>query len=315
LVSSKLGFHRLQGHYPILVSAINARQKDLKISVVYPDQIDYEKSGTFKFSGLRKPKDFEGGEAPDVTLTEVYGYLENEQIDLSRLKERIKIVGLDPSSDELCTPQEPLYSYLVFETEWQGKRYILSNKKWYCVDKDYLARVEKDLQEHVQLLGTPTLKVWPRTANEEIYNALYQNEPDYLCLDKQMFIGAGYGRSKIEVADIFHEPTKKLLFVKKLNRSATLSHLFSQATISADLFKESSEYRDKFLTRLRQKWPHKIFDEDYLKSLCFVYTVGTSRQEPLVDIFPVFSKINLLKHLKILRKLSYGIELAKVSLL
>jgi uncharacterized protein (TIGR04141 family) len=295
----------------MLVDAVNQRRNDLKISVVYPDQIEYEKAEVFQFSGLRKPR----SETPDVTLESIYDYLGNDAVDLTVLKEKVKVIGLD-SADEPVTEQQPLYAYFVFETVLNGNRYILSNKKWYLIENDYLQKIENDLKSIIIPLTDPTLKGWPKDLGEGKYNEQYSNDPDYLLLDKQNFSGKHFGHSKIEIADLFHEPTKKLFFVKKLNRSATLSHLFSQATVSADFFKESEEYQKNFIDELKGKWANKEsqFTNEYLKSLTFVYTVGVYRNGNLPDVLPVFSKINLLRHLKLLRKFGYKTEVAKVDI-
>lgn len=298
-----------------LIDAMNQRRTDLKLSVAYPDQIDYEMCEHFHFSGLRKPTGFDLSDTTDVTLEAVYGYLEATPVDLRLLKEKIRIVGTDPATEEARTPREPLYAYMVFETQLDGRRYILSNKKWYYIEEDYLARVENDLQAIAQFSQSPVLKRWPHTKDEGKYNLLYKNEAEYLWLDKQNFVGTGYGRSKIEIADFYHEPTRKLFFVKKLNRSATLSHLFSQATVSANLFKDSTQYVEKFLESLRQRWPTNTaqFGDNYIEDLTFVYTIGTNRPGNLLNLLPVFSKINLFRHLKLMRKLNAKVELAKVE--
>jgi uncharacterized protein (TIGR04141 family) len=291
----------------LLADAINQNLNSLKISVVYPDQIDYEKSETFKFSGLRRPRDFEFSEVSDVTLRAVYNYIGDDIVDIEILKEKVKIIGLD-SNGEQNTTQESLYTYLVFETELDGNKYILSNKKWYVIEGDYLQRVESELQSMAISISTPVLKEWNSSFGEGRYNEQYQNDPEYLWLDKQNYSQKNFGRSKVEIADLYHEPTNKLFFVKKLNRSATLSHLFSQATVSADLFKESTEYKEYFLNSLKDKWSSKAatFNEKRINELTFVYAIGipTGKGE-ILEAIPVFSKINLLRHLKLLRKVNY----------
>ncbi len=298
-----------------LVEAVNLRQDDLCISVVYPDQIDYERSGQFRFSGLRRARSFPGQEVDDVTLLSVYRYLDNQVVDISHLKQKIKIIGIDRATDTPCTPNEPLYDYFVFETSVNNRKYVLTNRKWYYVDQDYLTKLEYDLQQYVIQLTEPILKPWPIDMKSEgDYNAQYNNEHDFICLDKALFSITGSGYSRIEVADIYHRPTNKLFFVKKLNRSATLSHLFSQATISADLFRGSSEYLDKFIQCLQDKWPDYSSGDDLPSKLTFVYTVGSTRMDGVVESLPLFSKINLLKHMKLLRKLNFQAQIAKVAI-
>ncbi|MBD7969562.1 DUF6119 family protein [Paenibacillus gallinarum] len=47
---------------------------------------------------------------------------------------------------------------------------------------------------------------------------------------------------KIEVCDLFSK-NKHFVYVKKGTRSATLSHLFAQGSVSMTLLKDSTEYR------------------------------------------------------------------------
>jgi uncharacterized protein (TIGR04141 family) len=298
----------------LLVEALNNREDNLKISVAYPDQIDYERCDNYKFSGLSKPKNREAATVEDITLKSIYDYLGTDQIDIKSIKKKIHIIGIDSLTEHPCTTREPLYSYCIFETELNDKQYILTNKKWYCIEKSYINRVKEDLDKYVNPHTYPTLLSWKKGNDEGSYNLQYKNSPDFLYLDKQNFKGKAYGRSKIEIADFFHEESHKLYFVKKLNRSATMSHLFSQATVSADLFKESKEFKQSFLKELAQKWPNRAaeFSDDYLNNLKFVYAIGSNRVDPIMDTLPVFSKINLLRHLKILNKLNYKAEIAKI---
>lgn len=300
----------------LLADAINKKQNDLKISVVYPDQIDYERSETFKFGGLHRPRDFEFSEVPDVTLNAVYNYINGNAINSETLKEKIKIIGFDGNGEQITT-QESLYTYLVFEADVYGSKYILSNKKWYVIENDYLQRVEGELKSLIAPLSNPPLINWDSSLDEGKYNALYKSDPDYLWLDKQNYTEKKFGRSKVEIADLFHEPTNKVFFVKKLNRSATLSHLFSQATVSADLFKEHLKYQESFLASLKEKWLGKAasFTEERIKQLIFVYAIGVpAGKGEILEVIPVFSKINLLRHVKLLRKVGYSVEVAKIDI-
>jgi uncharacterized protein (TIGR04141 family) len=301
-----------------LADSINERKSAPHISIAFPDQIEYERCNYYEFKGMGR-KEVVG----DITLTEFYRYLDDNDIDLAKIKNGIKITGFDESSNP-CTTSESLYSFLTFEKEQDDKRYILCNGRWYYIKTDYVHQIESKLAEMIQPCENPILKSWPMSINskgkngytEGFYNKLYENDPEYLYLDKDLFnFGRGYGHSSSEIADIFHRSTNKLFFVKKLNGSATLSHLFSQGSVSADLFSDFRQYQDIFLDRVNSKWPGDIFDQEKLKLLIFVYAIGTDKDADLIDTLPIFSKINLLKHTKIISKLNHKVELAKIKMI
>ena len=301
-----------------LVNSINERQSTPYLSIAFPDQIEYEKCSYYEIKGLGRRE-----KVGDITSNEIYGYLDDNEVDFAKIKNGIKITGFDESSNP-CTRQESLYSFLTFEKEQDDKRYVLCNGRWYYIKADYVHQIEDEIEEIIATCEAPLLKSWPKNVNskekecytEGFYNMLYENEPEYLYLDKNLFnFGRGFGHSSSEIADIFHRSTNKLIFVKKLNGSSTLSHLFSQGSVSADLFRDFRRYQDTFLDRARNRWPGDTFDHDMLKSLVFVYAIGTAKDVDLMDALPVFSKINLLKHAKIISKLNYKVELARIKMI
>ncbi len=55
-----------------LLYAVNNFQNDLKISVAYPDQIDYDRCSVFSISGWR-----ESDERTDIELADIYDFIQN----------------------------------------------------------------------------------------------------------------------------------------------------------------------------------------------------------------------------------------------
>jgi uncharacterized protein (TIGR04141 family) len=301
-----------------LIESINGRLDAPYLSVAFPDQIEYNRCDYYEISGLGR-KEILG----DVRLGELYRYLNDNEVDIAKIKKGIKIMGLDESSNP-CTSQETLYNFLTFEKEQDDKIYVLCNGRWYYIMADYICQIESEIKEIIKPCEKPKLKPWPMSTNskgkngynEGHYNILYENDPEYLYLDKGLFsFGRGYGHSSSEIADIFHKSTNKLFFVKKLNGSQTLSHLFSQGSVSADLFREFKQYQETFLNKARIKWPREDFNTEMLKSLVFVYAIGTEGDRDLIEALPIFSKINLLKHAKLISKMNYGVESIKIKMI
>lgn len=303
-----------------LADAINDKQSDLKISMACPDLIEYELASIYKIRGFGRV-----GEMEAVNLTDTYDFIGSNSISIAQLKNSIFFVGVDDSDQErACTPEDCLYAFMTFEGEINGDKYVLSNKNWYKIDSSYLSRIERELSHRVIECITPRLKNWLATANrngdreynEGKYNDQYRTEPEFLYLDKECFtFGRGHGRSKIEVADLYHHQTKKLFCIKKLTSSSTLSHLFSQATVSAELFREMEEYKQRFLEVANARWAGVTIDNCVFDELIFVYAIATDRNGNLIELLPIFSKINLLKHMKILQKMKFDVEIAQIQLL
>ncbi|AKF86289.1 hypothetical protein MFUL124B02_24485 [Myxococcus fulvus 124B02] len=297
-----------------LVAAINQRLSTAKIAAAYPDQIEYDQYTNYQFSGLRSVR-----EVSEVALASIYGYLGDLQIQFEHLK-RIRITGF---ANDTAGTSEPLHAYLSFETELKGTKFILCNRKWYSIDDGYLTQLEKEIANNIKNCTSPALKQWPATRNkknqltyiEDIYNRQYENEQDYLYLDKQLFsFGKGRGPSKVEVADFFHRPSNKLFCAKRLTASATLNHLFSQATVSAELFRQWPEYKAKFHETADKRWPTKPLGRDTIDALTFVYAIGTERPEDLLELLPVFSKVMLLKHIRMLHRSKFKVEFVKIAM-
>ncbi len=103
---------------------------------------------------------------------------------------------------------------------------------------------------------------------------------------------------------------------KKVEPFINISHLFSQATVSASLFKDMDDYKQKFMDQLRARWPNEQFPSinNYLSELTFVYAIGVSKPGDLIDILPIFSKINLLKHARLLNRFGFKVEVARIEL-
>lgn len=299
-----------------MLDALNKRRSSPHVSVAYPDQIDYKDCVSYLVFG-------KGGSSivDEITLQRIYDYIGNEKLTIDDLK-KIRIYGLDDlDSKSQHTDIEPLYAYLTYEAELNGRRYILSNRRWYEVDSDYLEALNRDLKQSVQFSKTPVLPPWHKTQNEKKvwvhdegdYNKACSANHDFLLLDRKLYsFGAGRGRSKVEVADLFHMASSKLLCVKKLSSSATLNHLLAQATVSAELFSDMEEYRERFLSSVASHWGIPKPDRNFIHNLKFVYVIGTEKTVPLLDLLPVFSKVMLMKHIRLLQRARFGVELAQV---
>ncbi|RKG52033.1 hypothetical protein D7X30_35010 [Corallococcus sp. AB011P] len=299
-----------------MLDVLNKRRSAPHVSVAYPDQIDYNECVSYLISG-------KGGSSivDEITLQRIYDYIGKETLTIDDLK-KIKIFGLsDLDRNSRRTEIEPLYAYLTHEAKLGDRRYILSNRRWYEVDRDYLEKLDRDLKEYVRFSSTPILPPWRLSQNkkgvwvhdEGDYNKACGADKNFLLLDRKLYsFGTGHGGSRVEVADLFHRPSSKLLCVKKLSSSATLNHLLAQATVSAELFSDMEQYRERFLASVATHWGIAKPAQDFIRTLKFVYAIGTQETVPLLDLLPVFSKVMLMKHIRLLQRARFDVELAQV---
>ncbi|PCC68199.1 sporadically distributed protein, TIGR04141 family [Nannocystis exedens] len=293
-----------------LINAINERRIDTKISAACPDQIDYEKFDDYYMSGMGDGEHSIG----ELTLENLYEALGERQVTLSDLLERIRIQGVE---DGDASKREPLLAYMRFEHEEDKTSYVLTGRQWYAFSKSYVDEVKERLEAIVMPYDGPPLKDWPKSYPvkrkelakpddrigwyEDFYNLLYENEDNFMHLDRENYtMGEGGGHGQIEVCDFFYHPRKMHFCVKKENKAQTLSHLFAQASVSADMFRREARYRQEFIRRLKYRWPAQsqfFEDSEYLEEMTFVYCIALEdvSRTPF-DSLPVFSKVNLLRN-------------------
>jgi uncharacterized protein (TIGR04141 family) len=191
---------------------------------------------------------------------------------------------------------------VTFElNNYKGNSFILTNSHWYKIDKKYIAQIDKDF-DNIEIITTTTyLPEINKGESEGSYNGRL-DKTNYCIYDKKLFTGPT-STSKVEVCDAFHKTDKHLICVKKLNGSATLSHLFAQGSVSVTLLAEYDKYRKYFCTKTNSHFKTKEFNDKTLNVSDYklVYAIASGRKGDLKNIIPFFSKINLLTHIKAIK--------------
>jgi uncharacterized protein (TIGR04141 family) len=110
---------------------------------------------------------------------------------------------------------------------------------------------------------------------------------------------------RIEVSDLLSKDGD-FIHIKRKTRSATLSHLFSQGSVSSALFVDHRPYREF----IQQQLPARM------KALVdprapnpgryrVVYAISANKSSKLPQALPFFSKVNLLHHLNIVERMGF----------
>jgi len=134
---------------------------------------------------------------------------------------------------------------LVFETDLNGEKYVLSADRWYRIDTSLANEV-------TTFFAGITAHVMPDALadeNEETYNGRVAiGGHNMLCLDRKLVKPTG-ASSSIEACD-FLDSTGALIHVKDQTSSSRLSHLFNQGTVSARVMKMDGAFRDLLRTQI-----------------------------------------------------------------
>lgn len=272
--------------------------------------IDWELVESFKIGGAGKTEfvelDLEDyvpriGNLADVTLARLKNY-----------RVQAKFAGADT-----FLPQASVYSSLVWETTYSGKLYTLVDGSWYAIDGDYA----KAVAEFIGDISEPDPDHLPHSTAGEVegdYNERADDESDELfLLDKRLVRPAGASTS-IEFCDLFSKD-KQLIHVKRKTRSATLSHLFAQGVVSAELFLQDAEVRKQVKTHIRTHAPaggflkHIPDGRPTASEYEVVYAIAAKPNAKWPLSLPFFSQVNLMIACKRLDALGYGYSLVLIE--
>lgn len=195
---------------------------------------------------------------------------------------------------------------LVGEFTHDGSTYLLDEGRFFQVDKHYLSALNAFVDAlNDDKKSDPATKVaLPNTkhdVDEGDYNKVAARAADMLLLDRRT-IGIPGSKSTIEICDLL-STSRRLIHVKRHLGSATLSHLFAQGLVSAELLQSSPQFRSRAALQVAKyvgqdgKDDHfKFFESATLTPSEFevVYAIAEDwAGQSLAEKLPFFSKVNL----------------------
>lgn len=202
---------------------------------------------------------------------------------------------------------EPLLDILIYELDYEGAFYLLSEKKWYKLLDGFKRYI--DTQINQVTVETDLLPVWDTDMHpaEGQYNDAVAAAKGWIKLDADCVMVKG--RSKIEVCDLYDSAQKKFIHVKRTWGTKT-SYLFAQGLISGEFNHHSEEFRAK----CRDKWP-SLFDGQFHKGYSVIFAIadGKAVAADFPKNLPYFAKLNLMQAVSRLEGLGYSVSLAPVG--
>lgn len=288
-----------------LVLELNNSNEDVKIS--WPQISSVNNSYSYKIICNRKSITF----ADNIISENFYRFMKEKKITLDLdLFNKTKITKIDNDSKE--ETKKALFNCICFSCNLtKNEEYHLYDGQWYKVDIEYMKKLNSFIESSI-LKKFPDLPDLPSSNPrlEDAYNKYCENKNNIFLADKKCL---QYGHSKIEACDLidFSDKDKIYLIHNKLDtNSSTLSHLFSQGYVSAELLTNDNNSLNKFKDILiENKIPQSLIARLNNKPFSVIYGIISKKVDHKAsaniqkDYLPLFSKITLRKAIKDLKKL------------
>ena len=285
----------------ILIQYINDEKFD-SVWMSIPEVIDWEGVNGFIYTSDNTVYD-------DIVIEKVIESLRNNLTSVEQLK-RKKVVMTDIEGKEVN--RWSAYKCVIAEIQFEEKSYCLNNGKWYCINKDFSDKIEKEYAtieiSDLEFIDYNTNMEDEDDYNEELSNSLSNS---YL-IHKigEIPFGGGTG-NKIELCDVMTQDNK-LIHIKKNGGSAYLSHLFNQAAVSAELLLDNT-FRNKVNTKMSEFKFEKKFPKDF-KAMDYTIIIGIinkyHEERPKI---PFFSKVSLRYTINSMKNLGYKVQLKNIN--
>jgi uncharacterized protein (TIGR04141 family) len=221
----------------------------------------------------------------------------------------VRVVPLDANGDPVGQ-QTPLRNWLVFEVGNQAQRYILTLGRWFRLQESYSDRLDSDLGRIEDVTATLSLPDTTAPEVEKEYNARAASAlAGTLLLMDAVMIKTEDG-DRVEACDLLHNGGY-LIHVKRYNGSQTLSHLFSQGSVSAQLLRGDTTMRAHFLSEVSAR-DAKFTSAAAVAPQIVTYAIAIKDSMKLPTGLPTFSKVNLRDFAKRLRQTGATPTLARI---
>jgi uncharacterized protein (TIGR04141 family) len=289
------------------------------------DLVPPEDYGSEAIAGFKLPNERGTSYDPELTLDDYLKYVGGTTLDPDRLK-RDRLKAVDLRGNVLGRPA--VFDFLTGQLVLDSGTYILVEGVFYEVHNDYLKDLATDIQSIPRYAGAlpPWYLRWGTT--EAAYNANAATcSSDLLLLDKLTVRPAGRS-SDVEVCDLLTR-NGALLHVKKKSRSSTLSHLFSQGHVSADLLVRDVTFRSKLIDLVDDVEQKRATHDDGFQigfkelfslsaatpshhEIVFVI-IGDWKGQPSPLSLPFFSRVNLRQRTEDLKAMGFRVSCACIE--
>ena len=262
-----------------LIRSINASSKSVWMAV--PEIINWEEIKGFKYKGQDIYDDI------DINLVKESFRESLSSITQLKSKRIVAISALDDSERHSWNARRCLYGELLLD----GNAYCVNSGKWYRINNEFVNQVNLDYNStHISTIDFDDFTDSHQTENGYSVDFQKKHSDDYLVLDAQNFAYGG-GHSKIELCDLLSQ-SKELIHIKPYTGSSTLSHLFNQAAVAAELVLSDAQFLDLANEKINELSGDRSFEITDRRAIKIVFGIINKSRAELPPV-PFFSKVSL----------------------
>jgi uncharacterized protein (TIGR04141 family) len=249
-----------------------------------PSVIEWSDFGGFKYQQPKRDTARDDIDWPS--------YLEFIGDDAQRTVETFRkhhVLRISDSSGQIMETWT-VYRCIYCELERDGHSFALSNGKWYRVNADFLATLNKVVKSIPP--AALTLPAYIDKSEGDYNKRVYETDQAFFALMDKKTIWHGGGSSQIEFCDLY-STDKHLIHVKRYGGSSVLSHLFAQGVVSTQLLLSDADFRNKVNDKLPAS--HQLVNpaaKPDATEFKLVYAIASTAPKEGLEL-PLFSKINL----------------------
>ena len=247
----------------------------------------------------------------DLKIKDAIETLSLEEVEVETLKNRRVYAH---KSDEEILGSWSLMRCIVFELDWNSKRYLLTMGNWYCIEPSFVRKVTNE----IDIIADMELPQCNEGMHEYDYNSVLSKsvKGGVLCDGKLIYCEGA--RTSVELCDVLTQDME-LIHVKRKDRSSELSHLFSQGKISAEALLSDETFLAKARGFVKNdgKEPDRYFPKSINQirrsDYTVVFAIIDTSERVLTQSLPFFSLLNLRQTANTLRVLGYNVAKAKIK--
>lgn len=220
---------------------------------------------------------------------------------------RVYLRLLDAGGDEVL--RERLDGLIQMEIDRASDSYVRIEGRWFRCREDYVTRVNARVQALDDLTATLALPAWNKVLQpeEEDFNAYVAGNKGWLLQDQVFWYRGG---EKVEPCDLLTHQ-RHFVHVKDGSSSSNLSHLFGQASGSADLLHRHEPFQAEMKRRFEMQWPTLTFENAGKPKVVLAIA-----RPPGGDLFGkmLLSRINVLEHARRVQSRGFDFAVCRIDL-
>lgn len=265
-----------------------------KVWMAVPEVVQWECIAGFRYNGKELYDDIYIDKVKESFrngLTNI-SQLKNKQIRAILAEASVEVPNEDLESSEAIYGKWSAYKCLYGDIELNGQVYCINNGKWFQVERDFVTSINNEYNSiPISPIAFLPHASTHRTENEYTVAFVNWKPKELLCMDAKTIVYGG-GRSKIELCDVL-TTDGTYIHLKPYSGSSTLSHLFNQAVISAELVLSDPTFVIEANKKIKKETKNTAFLIDPSKNKpAIVFAIISKHSGDHPDI-PFFSKVAL----------------------